>query len=142
MKIILDYNRTVFDPETNQLFPGVYELLTNLSQNHTLFLVSMNEPERRDRLEALGINKFFSKTIFVNEKTEEVFMKLVGGSIDVVVAGDRVADEIRIGNMLGFVTVWVQQGKFGKEGPRIKQEEPTYTINKITDLVKILSQYE
>lgn len=142
MKIILDYNRTVFNPETNQLFSGVYELLKNLSKNHTLFLISMNEPGRRDRLETLGIKKFFSKTIFVNEKTEEVFMKLVGSSVDVVIAGDRVMDEIRIGNILGFVTVWVQQGKFGKEVPRIKQEKPTYTINKITDLGKILSQYE
>lgn len=142
MKIIFDYNRTVYDPDTEQLFPGVLEMLENLEKDHELFLISMNELGRKDALSKLGINRYFNRVTFVDEKTEEAFVSLVKNISDTMVVGDRTADEIRIGNALGCVTVWVRQGKFGKEMPLSKQEEPNFIIDKITDLKKIISKYE
>ena len=40
MKIIFDYNRTIFDPETDDLYQGVFELISDLSKKYELYLVS------------------------------------------------------------------------------------------------------
>jgi hypothetical protein len=57
MKIIFDYNRTIFDPDTDNLYFGVLDLLQKLSQKYELFLISRNEPTRKGRLEKLNIKK-------------------------------------------------------------------------------------
>ena len=61
MKIIFDYNRTIFDPETDNLYLGVLELLQKLSSKYELFLISRNEPTRKKRLEELNIKNYFQK---------------------------------------------------------------------------------
>ena len=52
--------------------------------------------------------------------------------------GDRVRDEIVIGNRLGIQTVWVRIGKFSTEVPRDKTEMPMKTITVLTDLRLVL----
>jgi phosphoglycolate phosphatase-like HAD superfamily hydrolase len=90
MKIIFDYNRTLYNPETNSLYFGVIKLLQDLSKNHELFLISKNEPGREDGLEKQGIKKYFKKISFVEEKTTDLFKELVQGDKNSFVIGDRV----------------------------------------------------
>jgi len=139
MKIIFDYNRTIYDPEKLELYDGVYDLLNRLSQEHKLYLVSKNEPGRGNIITELGIGDFFNEIIFVDNKTTTDFQKLVGADTNVVVVGDRVKGEIKIGNMLGYKTVWVRQGKFKHELPEEETEEPDVVIHNITDLFNVLS---
>jgi ribonucleotide monophosphatase NagD (HAD superfamily) len=144
MTILFDYNRTLFNPETESLYPGAVELLENLAPKAMLLLVSKNEPTRSDKLERLGIKKFFKKVAFVDLKTEQLFKDLVsaaGGTGPVLVVGDRVQGEIRVGKAAGFITVWVKQGKFAEILPT-EEETPTYTVNDIRELQKIISTYE
>ncbi len=138
MKIIFDYNRTLFNPETNSLFPGVFELLEELFEHCELCLVSRDEPGRTDRLEELGIKKFFQKIRFVEGKTNKLFADLVGESKNVLVVGDRVNEEIRIGNELGLTTIWIQQGMFADECP---VSEPSHTVRNIQELRDLLLPY-
>lgn len=142
MKIILDYNRTIFDPESGKLYPGVLELLQRISKKHELFLVSKYEPGRQNTLRELGIDGLFKKIAFVDDKAPELFLELVDGDKNVLVAGDRVRGEIRVGNALGFITVWVRQGKFVPELPSSPSEEPRYSIGNIIELENIISIYE
>lgn len=142
MKIIFDYNRTLFNPDTDSLYQGVVELLQKLSENNELFLISRNEPGRENRLKEIGIKKYFNNLAFVEDKTAELFIRLVGPRKNVFVVGDRVKEEITIGNKLGFKTIWVQQGKFAAELPSNALEQATFTVKNIQEIQSIISKYE
>lgn len=138
MKIIFDYNRTVFNPDTNNLYDGVLEVLEKLSRNHELLLVSKYESTRNNVIKKLGINIYFKKIILVEEKTKKIFADLVGDDKDVLVVGDRIKGEIYLGNLLGLNTVWIRQGKFSNELHTKEVEKPDYTINNIKQLLEII----
>jgi FMN phosphatase YigB (HAD superfamily) len=142
MKIIFDYNRTIFNPETDTLYGGVLELLKDLSVNHNLVLISKDEAGRDVKLKDLGIDGYFENKIFVKEKTVEVFKKLIENNEKVLVIGDRVRGEISIGNQLGFITVWIKQGKFANELPQNQNEIPNHEIDEIKQLSEIIKIYE
>lgn len=142
MKIIFDYNRTIFNPDTNNLYDGVLEILKKLSINHELLLVSKNELTRDDTINKLGISSYFRKIVLVEEKTKKIFTDLVGDSKDVLVVGDRIKGEIYLGNLLGLNTIWIRQGKFSNETFSTEDEKPDYIINDIKELLEIIKKHE
>ncbi|OGI67100.1 hypothetical protein A2823_02375 [Candidatus Nomurabacteria bacterium RIFCSPHIGHO2_01_FULL_41_91] len=141
MKIIFDYNRTIYDPEKQELYPGVLVLINGLSNKHELFLVSKNEPGRRDVLDNLGISSFFKKVIFTDNKSPELFKEIADNENNVMVVGDRIRGEISIGNELSYITVWLKRGKFSLEEPINEKQNPRHTITDITEVENILKQY-
>lgn len=142
MKILFDYNRTLFNPDTNTLYEGVLPLLASLSQKHTLYLVSKYEKNRKNKIEELGIASYFTETHFVEEKTKELFINIAGSDTQMIVVGDRIKGEIKIANELGYITIWVKQGKFALETPETKNETPDETIKHIQELENKIQQYE
>ena len=143
MQIIFDYNRTIFNPETQELYPGVFELLNYLYNRHDLFLISHIEKGREDVISGFGIEKFFKKIIFAESKSIQIFSEIIKTKTkQTIIVGDRIRGEIAIGNELRCITVWLKQGKFKEEGPRNKREKPTYTINDISELKEITGKYE
>lgn len=142
MKIIFDYNRTIFDTETDNLYPGVLELLQKLSVKYELFLISRNEPMRKKRLEELNIKNYFQKILFVDEKSERIFEEIAGGTKKIVVIGDSISDEIKIGNQLGFFTIRLKKGKFAMDIPKNKNEIAKTEIAGFNDLENIILSYE
>lgn len=142
MKIIFDYNRTIFDPETNELYPGVFELLRYLQPNHELFLVSRNEPDRLKRFETFGLTNIFKKVYFVPEKNLELFKKISNNEKNTFVIGDSLNDEIKIGNTLGFLTIRIKQGKFKDVKPTSTDEIPNFELNNIESIRDLIEKYE
>ena len=142
MKIIFDYNRTIFDPDTDNVYPGVLELLQRLSARHELVLVSRNEPARKKRIEELTITNYFQKIVFVNEKSKQLFKEIAGNEKKVMVVGDSISDEITIGNQLGLITVRLKKGKFAVEIPKDNNELARYEITDINELENIIARYE
>ncbi len=142
MKIIFDYNRTIFNPEKQELYSGVLELLNTLSQKHDLFLISKKEEGRQETLNSLGIINLFKKVVFTEKKSAELFKEITNNMNDVIVIGDRVRGEISIGNELNYTTVWIKQGKFSEEKPLNDSQQPKHIINDIRELEKIIKQYE
>lgn len=142
MNIIFDYNRTLFNPEINSLYPGVIELLKNLCTYNDLFLVSKNEPGRKDKLEELRIKHYFKKISFIENKTIQTFKEFAQYTDRTCVVGDRIMDEIRLGNQLGFITIWVRQGAFAHEFFSSQEEKPSHIVNDIRELQNIISLYE
>ena len=53
------------------------------------------------------------------------------------VIGDRVRYEIKIGNILGFQTIWLKLGKFSVEKPQSNEEKPDFTILSLKEILKI-----
>lgn len=142
MKIIFDYNRTIFDPDTDNLYCGALELLQKLSIRHELLLVSRNELMRKERLEELDIKKYFQKIVFVHEKSKQIFEEIAGTTKKVMVVGDSIRDEIKIGNQLGYITIRLKKGKFAMEIPKDDDERARYEIADMSELENIITRYE
>jgi len=105
-------------------------------------LISRAEPGRKNKIEKLNIKRYFKKIIFVAEKSQKIFKKITGNEKEIIVVGDSIKDEIRIGNQLGFLTVRLKKGKFSLEIPRNKNEIPNFEISSINQLKNIISSYE
>lgn len=141
--IIFDYNRTLYNPDEHKLYDGVYELLEKLQMKFSLFLYSYNELGRDKFMKDSKIEKFFKSIALVDKKTEETMHNLITPfpAKTTLVVGDSLRDEIRIGNELGYETIWLKKGKFSNETPRTEKEKPTYIISELEEVVEILKKY-
>ncbi len=141
MKIIFDYNRTIFNPEVGELYLGVFELLKDLASEHDLYLITQAEDYRHAQLQGLGIDSFFKEILYVDKKDKSQFAQISSNTFTIVV-GDRIKGEIVLGNELNLVTIWVKQGKHARILPENKLEEPKHTVLNIVDIKEIINFYE
>lgn len=139
--VIFDFNRTLFDPEEGRLIVGAKKVLKELiKKDFTLYLISRNE-ERRSLIEKLGLNSYFEEIILKESKEMEDFDNLITEEVDRLssfVVGDRVEEEIRLGNMLDLKTVWFKNGKFAQRGPERCLEKPSFEIKRLSQLLEII----
>ncbi len=144
--IIFDYNRTLFDPEKWDLIDEVPGLLEELSKKYKLCLITTGEGHRLESLEEKGLDKKFTKIIVVEgeHKDKKHFLECAAEMglkpEEVLVVGDKIQAEIKAGNKAGMKTVWFKFGKYSKILPQTKEEEPTYTIRYLVDLLNILNK--
>jgi FMN phosphatase YigB (HAD superfamily) len=136
--IIFDFNRTLYNPDQGMLIPGAELVLQELTRRKfKLCLISYGTKEKRKLIHNLGIEKYFDRIIVTPKKSIEDFKQCFGKEAGIVV-GDRVKEEICIGNMLGAKTIWVQSGKYGVEVPEIKEEQPTHTVQDIQEVLTLV----
>ena len=57
--IIVDFNRTLYDPDSNSLFAGVQEFLADYSQQYILALIGKGDDKRAHLIDELNIKKYF-----------------------------------------------------------------------------------
>ncbi len=143
--IIFDFNRTVYDPETEQLTPGVLDLLKELREKgYKLAIVSRNDyPDtRRAFVTEIGLDPYFDVIMVVLEKNPEVYKEcaeqLGVQPEECMVVDDIVYRGILMGNKLGMTTVWYKSGKFQERMPENEEEKPDYTITELESVKKIL----
>lgn len=139
--VILDFKRTIFDPDSGKLMPNAKSVLRTLkTRGFDLFLVSHGSFQE-DLIKTLGINQFFKAIVVSKEKSKKDFEGVIAGrDIDVrssFVIGDRVKGEIKFGNSLGFQTIWFKQGLFADELPAGVHEKPTYIVKDIKKVLEI-----
>ncbi len=144
---ILDTTGTIVAPDyslTNiKLVSGANEVLSLPDVKN--ILVSFGEEERqKEKIRILGIASYFSE-IYVtrnNDDKFEVFKSLSERFSEfapgMFVVGNRVDAEIRFGNLCGMTTVLLRHGKHQVIVPKEKAEHPTYTINSLFELPKIV----
>lgn len=136
---IIDFNRTVYDPERKMLIEGIMEVLTILrDRGFILYLISKKEKGREHILASLGIEHFFSRIEFVEEKTRDLFEAILRVSgipkNDVYIVGDYLYEEIRAGNQCGVKTIWFKSGRFAGQQQKTKDDKPWKTITRMSDL--------
>jgi len=135
--IILDFNRTLFDPENGQLNLGVISVLEELALDYKLCLISIKSNEdRREQISRLGLDRYFSYVLVIDRyKTEDDFQQCLNSmslaAKEVAVVGDRVTEEIYVGNKMGMRTLWYRSGKFSNVLPVNDAQSPDYTITKL-----------
>ncbi len=140
--IILDFNRTLYNPDADELMPGVRELLDALrDQRAILFLVSAAAPSRQALIARLGLAPYFTDIIITMDKSVSTFRQIHDShqADPWIVIGDRIRREITYGNAIGATTIWVRQGKFAEELPIASAEEPNYTVSSLAEVGPIIT---
>ena len=141
--IIFDFNRTLFDPEKNNLFDGALEVLKYFhTQSFELILLGKGDSKRKENVKRLDIEKYFSEIHIVEEKSLSQLEKIKENRKEnsIYSIGDRIKKEIKLGNQIGFTTIWFKNGKFSEEFPNTQEEEPSCTINSLLELKTLLTR--
>jgi FMN phosphatase YigB (HAD superfamily) len=136
--VIFDFNRTIYDPETDQLTPGAKEVLDSLkAEGVLLFLIARGSEDRRKRIEELGLLPYFERVVVNEDKSANSFRSCseqCPPGTEIFAVGDRVRREIRLANESGMTTIWYRSGKFANEEPQDTSEKPAFTISTLAQV--------
>jgi FMN phosphatase YigB (HAD superfamily) len=135
--IIFDFNRTLYDPDTQQLMPDVLNVLRYLKQlGYKMFLIGKGTEERKTLIQDIGVAPFFDKIIVKDEKDFNDFLNLKNEypEHEFYSVGDRVKKEIKYSNQVGCKTIWLKRGKFAIEEPIEPDETPWKIINELHEI--------
>ena len=122
-----------------KLYEGAGEILENIESKKILLTHQADPDIQYKKIAALGIKDLFDEVIIVSTFQEKflVLEKIKSEFLnpkEVAVVGDRRDAEIRFGNMQGFVTILIKQGKYRNVEPKDDLEIPTYEIKEFKDL--------
>ena len=133
-----------YDFDEMEIYPDTKEVLNKLKGEYRLVLLSQGKKPLQDRkIDYLGIRDYFDFIYLpeVGEKEEsfnEALRELSLEPNEVLVVGDRLDNEIKMGNDLGMQTCRIMRGNYKSLEPRFQNEEPDYTINTLRGLYGIL----
>lgn len=140
--VIFDYNRTIFDPDSDALMPGAKDLLTTLHQEGIpMFLIAKGDDERRKQITHLGLEPYFKKIIVNQHKSADDFrscLAMCEAGTTFFAVGDRVKEEISHANACGMTTIWFRNGKFANEQPENDSQKPQFTIGNLDEVLAII----
>ena len=143
--IIFDWGRTLYDSESQALFPQTKNVLQILSRQYVLAIVSLasdgNIERRQQTLQTYDIKKYFTSIHFAQNGKDRLYTialsTLALPPQEVAIVDDRVIRGIRWGNIHGAMTIWVKQGKFMHEEPNDETGMPTYTIRNLEEICSL-----
>ena len=145
--VIFDYGRTLYDRDKDRFFPEVNEILEYLSKKYKLAIVSVakeNFPaaERLKALKSAGLDGYFSSILFDDSQKDHLFDETLDKfnikPEEAAFVDDRVQRGIAWSNKHSALTIWFRNGKFSNELPDKLTGNPTYTIDNLLLLKKIL----
>ncbi|MBI2640535.1 MAG: HAD hydrolase-like protein [Candidatus Sungbacteria bacterium] len=141
--IIFDFNRTLFDPDSRALVSGTLQVLKACrKRGFLLVLVSRRERGRQKSIASLSIKDYFRRIIITPKKSVKTFQRILrqlkADPSESYIVGDRVREEIVMGNTLGLRTIWVRQNIFAREAPRNKKERPMFAVLNLRDVMRVV----
>ena len=146
--ILFDFNKTLYDPELDAIIDDADMILQKLKNDgYQLCLISKlsqkSYDSRAEQISQLGLDRYFIDIqIIEGNKTEEHFQRCVRimslNPSEIAVVGDRIREEITLGNRLGMRTIWYKNGKFSEESPQSHDEKPQHTITSLKEIYKHL----
>jgi len=145
--IIFDWRRTLFNNDEDIEFPEADDTLQYCqSRGYRMAAISLVSPKNRaKRVEEINnspLRKYFELALVTDFDKNQLFEQAVKHfnipRNEIFIIGDRVSDEIKYGNKYGHPTIWLKEGKFSSELPTEEIGKPTYVINELGNLKKIL----
>lgn len=136
-----------------RVFPGVYQVLDELKETHTLCILSDSDGDYKiklQRIEQLGLTKYFdriftSDTAGHNKPHPRMFLQVLEhyglAAEDCVMIGDAPHIDHVTAKELGMHTVWQKQC-FGRNPPAAHPEYVDYEIDAITELPEAVAAIE
>ena len=144
--IIWDFNRTIYNPDTQTLIEHAGEVIQYAQQQkYKNIIFSKNNAGTlpvQQLLATFQLDSFFNDFVENTEKSISTLIPIlkkyhVNKKLSFFIS-DRAQSDIPIGNALGLQTVWFRNGKFANEEPREKSEFPHYTITNFLEFKNIL----
>ena len=130
-------------------FPDVKSTLKQLKRSgFKLFLVTLGMHQRQEKkIKLLGINDLFDEIIISDqevglllEECYEMLLSMYNLQInEVAVVGDRVKEELRIGNTMGMTTIRMLHGRFKLSPINSRLQNVDYKIKRIFQIPTIIS---
>ncbi len=145
--IFFDFIRTLYDPFTAMLYPGVSGMLDELQRSgRRLILYSRKERSRGEMLKDLGIAEYFEAAYFVDQKDAEGLKQLMDAHHvepkDCIVVGDMLDAELCAGSELGADTVWIRPQSFANALADTPVCAPTHAVSSIEELRQLLQSID
>ena len=134
--------------ELEKLYDDAPAVIKALSQKYELGIIANQLDGLKERLQSFDLQKYFKYIISswdlkVMKPDIRIFEYALGKANcipqDACMIGDRLDNDILPAKSLGMKTVWIKQGFGALQKPLSKSEEPDYTINNLTELLKIFS---
>ena len=134
--------------ELEKLYDEAPAVIKALSQKYELGIIANQLDGLADRLDDFGLLQYFNYIISswdlkVMKPDLRIFQYALGKANyvpqEACMIGDRLDNDILPAKSLGMKTVWIKQGFGALQKPLSKSEEPDYTINNLTELLKIFS---
>ena len=121
-------------------FPGIHKLIQTIPCPKVV-VTKGNAEIQNKKIDILGLRDELAGVVIT--KSDEEKMAAFASAIStfkvkdpskVLVIGNRIDSEIRYGNMLGCLTVFLKHGKFADLVPKDAFEIPHITVKTITDI--------
>ena len=132
------------DFEELKIYYDTKEVLDILRDRYKLVLITQGAANQQNKkIDHLGIRNYFD-FIFISEiggkKVDfEKSMEVLGlKSSEILVVGDRIESEIKIGNEFGMKTARLMRGKYRFIDPKEDNEKPDFDIWSLRELYDIL----
>ena len=134
--------------ELEKLYEEAPAVIKQLSQKYELGIIANQLDGLKERLKAFDLLQYFNYIISswdlqVMKPDIRIFEYALDKANcipqDACMIGDRLDNDILPAKSLGMKTVWIKQGFGALQKPLSKSEEPDYTINNLTELLKIFS---
>ncbi|HCR18621.1 MAG TPA: hypothetical protein DIU35_14175 [Candidatus Latescibacteria bacterium] len=140
----LEHVYNIENVEAVKPYPDTLNTLNELREaGYRLFLVTLGRTVRqKNKIDRLGIEPLFDKVINEGPPSHDYwFSELLKDykltPEEVACVGDRTHDEIRSGNRLGCVTVWMRRGRFADEDPA-EGDRPDHQIRFLAQLPTLM----
>ena len=134
--------------ELETLYKEAPAVIQALSQKYELGIIANQLDGLKERLQAFDLLQYFKYIISSWDlKVMKPDIRIFEYALDkancspqeTCMIGDRLDNDILPAKSLGMKTVWIKQGFGALQNPLSKSEEPDYTINNLTELLKIFS---
>lgn len=138
--IIVDFKRTIWDPGNDSLLDNAVDGLKAFKEKG-FFVRLVGKGEKAEIykiLEQHSLTSFFDD-ISIDDDKEKFFEKVDDPSTWLVI-GDRAQKEILFGGQLGMNTIWLKNGKFSTEEPKVDQKPPDYIVSSWEEIINIINQ--
>lgn len=133
--------------ELERLYDNADAVLQSLSQKYKLGIIANQTDGLVNRLNSLGILKYFSFIISSwdyqimkpNIKLFQIAVEKSGyNAFETVMVGDRLDNDIFPAKTIGMKTIWIKQGFGGMQKPKIDAYLPDRKISSLRELLEIL----
>jgi putative hydrolase of the HAD superfamily len=138
------YNSSLDDPIERS--EGASEVLQELSQQHTLALVTAGEEvHQRKKLEKAGLDSTsFSKIIVCGKGDKGIHYQRLAQEMrflpkESVVCGDRIFEDLSPAKALHFHTIRVLKGRGLRLRPQDREEDVDFCISQLAEVITIIN---
>ena len=128
-----------------KIYPEGFELLESIKNNFKNILITQGTSmQQNKKIDSLKIRDYFDHILIpkIGEKKNcflELLKNLNINPEEILVVGDRIDNEIKIGNELGMKTVRLVRGKYRFLEPRTQNENPDFQIKNLKGLFNLLN---